>query len=42
MVFSAFGEVHKIATFEKQGGLQALVQYADIHVAQQVCSPVHE
>lgn len=36
LVFSAFGEVQKIATFEKNAGLQALVQYADISVADQV------
>ena len=36
LVFSAFGEVQKIATFEKNAGFQALVQYADISVADQV------
>eukprot|EP00249_Psilotum_nudum_P009161 c21744_g1_i3 orf=397-1209(+) len=29
LVFSAFGFVHKIATFEKTAGFQALVQYSD-------------
>eukprot|EP00850_Spirogloea_muscicola_P024476 SM000895S23664 [mRNA] locus=s895:585:2188:+ [translate_table: standard] len=28
-VFSAFGKVHKIATFEKSAGFQALVQFGD-------------
>ena len=41
LVFSAFGEVQKIATFEKNAGLQALVQYADISVADQVCTGHH-
>ncbi|KAJ1395014.1 RNA-binding domain superfamily [Sesbania bispinosa] len=27
MVFCAFGPVHKIAMFDKDGGLQALIQY---------------
>uniref|UniRef100_A0A0D6QZJ1 RRM domain-containing protein n=1 Tax=Araucaria cunninghamii TaxID=56994 RepID=A0A0D6QZJ1_ARACU len=29
LVFSAFGFVHKIATFEKSAGFQALVQFSD-------------
>ncbi|XP_044981380.1 polypyrimidine tract-binding protein homolog 1-like isoform X2 [Hordeum vulgare subsp. vulgare] len=29
LVFSAFGFVHKIATFEKAAGFQALIQYTD-------------
>jgi polypyrimidine tract-binding protein 2 len=33
-VFSAFGAVQKIAMFEKNGGMQALIQYPGI------CSPV--
>eukprot|EP00252_Welwitschia_mirabilis_P019515 TRINITY_DN4531_c0_g3_i5.p2 TRINITY_DN4531_c0_g3~~TRINITY_DN4531_c0_g3_i5.p2 ORF type:complete len:116 (+),score=14.06 TRINITY_DN4531_c0_g3_i5:981-1328(+) len=32
-VFSAFGFVHKIATFEKSAGFQALVQFSDIQTA---------
>jgi hypothetical protein len=36
LVFSAFGFVHKIATFEKQAGLQALVQFDDTPTAEQV------
>lgn len=32
-VFSAFGTVQKIAIFEKNGGIQALVQYPDINTA---------
>ena len=39
LVFSAFGFVHKIATFEKQAGLQALVQFDDTPTAEQVLSP---
>ncbi|XP_065868460.1 polypyrimidine tract-binding protein homolog 2 isoform X2 [Euphorbia lathyris] len=30
MVFSAFGPVQKIAMFDKNGGLQALIQYPDV------------
>ncbi|GKU89163.1 hypothetical protein SLEP1_g3335 [Rubroshorea leprosula] len=33
MVFSAFGPVQKIAMFDKNGGLQALVQYPDVQMA---------
>ncbi|XP_062211409.1 polypyrimidine tract-binding protein homolog 1-like [Phragmites australis] len=33
MVFSAFGYVHKIATFEKAAGFQALIQYTDAATA---------
>eukprot|EP00252_Welwitschia_mirabilis_P019518 TRINITY_DN4531_c0_g3_i9.p1 TRINITY_DN4531_c0_g3~~TRINITY_DN4531_c0_g3_i9.p1 ORF type:complete len:179 (+),score=26.48 TRINITY_DN4531_c0_g3_i9:394-930(+) len=33
LVFSAFGFVHKIATFEKSAGFQALVQFSDIQTA---------
>ncbi|GLT38772.1 hypothetical protein SLA2020_129980 [Shorea laevis] len=33
MVFSAFGPVQKIAMFDKNGGLQALVQYPDVQTA---------
>ncbi|XP_017701918.2 polypyrimidine tract-binding protein homolog 2 isoform X2 [Phoenix dactylifera] len=33
MVFSAFGTVQKIAVFEKNAGLQALIQYPDIQTA---------
>lgn len=36
LVFSAFGTVQKIATFEKQSGFQALVQYPDAQTAEQV------
>ncbi|KAK9828852.1 hypothetical protein WJX72_002413 [[Myrmecia] bisecta] len=36
LVFSAFGFVHKIATFEKQAGFQALIQYGDSETAEQV------
>ncbi|KAG8381164.1 hypothetical protein BUALT_Bualt06G0093900 [Buddleja alternifolia] len=32
-VFSAFGQVLKIALFDKNGGLQALVQYPDVQTA---------
>ncbi|KAF6171832.1 hypothetical protein GIB67_007353 [Kingdonia uniflora] len=32
-VFSAFGTVQKIAIFEKNGGMQALVQYPDLTAA---------
>ncbi|KAF2548843.1 hypothetical protein F2Q70_00024164 [Brassica cretica] len=32
-VFSAFGFVHKIATFEKAAGFQALVQFTDVETA---------
>ncbi|KAG6527994.1 hypothetical protein ZIOFF_010131 [Zingiber officinale] len=32
-VFSAFGTVHKIAIFEKNGGTQALIQYPDMTTA---------
>ncbi|CAO2170666.1 unnamed protein product [Urochloa humidicola] len=33
VVFSAFGFVHKIATFEKASGYQALVQFSDAETA---------
>ncbi|CAH2055338.1 unnamed protein product [Thlaspi arvense] len=33
LVFSAFGFVHKIATFEKAAGFQALVQFSDVETA---------
>ncbi|XWS48519.1 hypothetical protein CRYUN_Cryun13aG0085200 [Craigia yunnanensis] len=33
MVFSAFGPVQKIAMFDKNGGVQALVQYPDVQTA---------
>ncbi|XP_039123914.1 polypyrimidine tract-binding protein homolog 1-like isoform X1 [Dioscorea cayenensis subsp. rotundata] len=33
LVFSAFGFVHKIATFEKAAGFQALIQYSDADTA---------
>ncbi|PAN35474.1 hypothetical protein PAHAL_6G212300 [Panicum hallii] len=33
LVFSAFGFVHKIATFEKAAGFQALIQYTDAPTA---------
>ncbi|XP_042439353.1 polypyrimidine tract-binding protein homolog 1-like isoform X2 [Zingiber officinale] len=33
LVFSAFGFVHKIATFEKAAGFQALIQYTDTATA---------
>ncbi|KMZ69085.1 putative Polypyrimidine tract binding protein [Zostera marina] len=33
LVFSAFGFVHKIATFEKTAGFQALVQFSDLTTA---------
>ena len=36
LVFSAFGFVCKIATFERPNGLQALVQYKDPDTANQV------
>ncbi|GMP70497.1 hypothetical protein CsSME_00029324 [Camellia sinensis var. sinensis] len=32
-VFSAFGFVHKITTFEKTAGFQALVQFSDSETA---------
>ncbi|GKE84722.1 polypyrimidine tract-binding protein homolog 1 isoform X2, partial [Tanacetum coccineum] len=32
-VFSAFGFVHKIATFEKTAGFQALIQFTDAETA---------
>lgn len=32
-MFSAFGFVHKIATFEKAAGFQALVQFTDVETA---------
>ncbi|KAE8733880.1 Polypyrimidine tract-binding protein-like protein 1 [Hibiscus syriacus] len=33
MVFSAFGPIQKIAMFDKNGALQALIQYPDIQTA---------
>eukprot|EP00884_Botryococcus_braunii_P007834 jgi/Botrbrau1/17051/Bobra.0258s0001.3 len=36
IVFSAFGTVQKIATFEKSAGFQALVQYSDMATADKV------
>ncbi|KAF7816719.1 polypyrimidine tract-binding protein-like protein 2-like isoform X4 [Senna tora] len=33
MVFSAFGPIQKIAMFDKNGGLQALIQYPDVQTA---------
>ncbi|ESQ43187.1 hypothetical protein EUTSA_v10016110mg [Eutrema salsugineum] len=33
MVFAAFGAVQKIAMFDKNGGLQALIQYPDVQTA---------
>ncbi|XP_027187986.1 polypyrimidine tract-binding protein homolog 1-like isoform X2 [Cicer arietinum] len=33
LVFSAFGFVHKIATFEKTAGFQALIQFTDAETA---------
>ncbi|KAJ6888003.1 polypyrimidine tract-binding protein [Populus alba x Populus x berolinensis] len=33
MVFSSFGPVQKIAMFDKNGGLQALIQYPDVQTA---------
>ncbi|GAB2221935.1 hypothetical protein Drorol1_Dr00013131 [Drosera rotundifolia] len=33
LVFSAFGFVHKITTFEKTAGFQALIQFSDIATA---------
>ena len=39
LVFSAFGFVQKIATFEKQAGFQALIQYPDAATAETVRSP---
>ncbi|XAR71255.1 hypothetical protein NMG60_11028436 [Bertholletia excelsa] len=33
LVFSAFGFVHKIATFEKAAGFQALIQFSDVQTA---------
>ncbi|XAR71657.1 hypothetical protein NMG60_11018036 [Bertholletia excelsa] len=33
MVFSAFGTVLKIAMFDKNGGVQALIQYPDVQTA---------
>ncbi|KAG7537733.1 RNA-binding domain superfamily [Arabidopsis suecica] len=33
MVFAAFGDVQKIAMFDKNGGLQALIQYKDVQTA---------
>ncbi|KAJ3670920.1 hypothetical protein LUZ60_008346 [Juncus effusus] len=34
LVFSAFGFVHKISTFEKTAGFQALIQFTDFQTAQ--------
>lgn len=39
LVFSAFGTVNKIATFEKQAGLQALVQFEDTPTAEAASLP---
>lgn len=33
MVFSAFGPIMKIAMFDKNGGVQALIQYPDVQTA---------
>ncbi|XP_023550948.1 polypyrimidine tract-binding protein homolog 2 isoform X1 [Cucurbita pepo subsp. pepo] len=33
MVFSSFGPVQKIAMFDKNGGVQALIQYPDVQTA---------
>ncbi|KAE9466572.1 hypothetical protein C3L33_01511, partial [Rhododendron williamsianum] len=33
LVFSAFGFVHKVATFEKAAGFQALIQFSDVETA---------
>ncbi|VFQ58505.1 unnamed protein product [Cuscuta campestris] len=33
LVFSAYGFVHKIATFEKAAGFQALIQFTDVETA---------
>ncbi|KAB2596786.1 polypyrimidine tract-binding protein-like protein 2 [Pyrus ussuriensis x Pyrus communis] len=33
MVFSAFGPIQKIAMFDKNGGVQALIQYPDVQTA---------
>ncbi|KAK9698346.1 hypothetical protein RND81_08G097600 [Saponaria officinalis] len=33
LVFSTFGFVHKIATFEKAAGFQALIQFSDLETA---------
>ncbi|XP_042497880.1 polypyrimidine tract-binding protein homolog 1-like isoform X1 [Macadamia integrifolia] len=38
LVFSAFGFVHKIATFEKAAGFQALIQFSDAETASSACS----
>jgi len=38
LVFSTFGFVHKIATFEKSAALQALVQFSDVDKASSVRS----
>ncbi|KAK3233288.1 hypothetical protein CYMTET_56405 [Cymbomonas tetramitiformis] len=38
LVFATFGDVHKIATFEKSAGFQALVQYDQHETAEQARS----
>eukprot|EP00240_Pyramimonas_obovata_P004377 CAMPEP_0118924134 /NCGR_PEP_ID=MMETSP1169-20130426/2409_1 /TAXON_ID=36882 /ORGANISM="Pyramimonas obovata, Strain CCMP722" /LENGTH=375 /DNA_ID=CAMNT_0006865221 /DNA_START=93 /DNA_END=1216 /DNA_ORIENTATION=+ len=35
LVFAAFGDVHKIATFEKTAGFQALIQYDQLRTAEE-------
>nr|ASZ85195.1 putative polypyrimidine tract-binding protein 1 [Selenicereus monacanthus] len=39
-VFSAFGFVHKIATFEKTAGFQALIQFSDMETASSAKNPL--
>ncbi|KAK7820755.1 polypyrimidine tract-binding protein like protein 1 [Quercus suber] len=41
-VFSAFGFVHKIATFEKAAGFQALIQFSDAETASAARNALNE
>ncbi|XP_039029054.1 polypyrimidine tract-binding protein homolog 1-like, partial [Hibiscus syriacus] len=40
-IFSAFGFVHKIATFEKAAGFQALIQFTDAETASSAIDALH-
>lgn len=42
LVFSAFGFVHKIATFEKAAGFQALIQFSDAETASAARNALNE
>ncbi|XP_059449701.1 polypyrimidine tract-binding protein homolog 1 isoform X1 [Corylus avellana] len=42
LVFSAFGFVHKIATFEKAAGFQALIQFSDSETASAARNALNE